>query len=234
MRASSVLILLAAAAPQDPATRRAVPPRRGPQEFVPLFVPSWGGERFGASNNALPFGWHRNGPTRYQQFFAAEMFEFEGTLLLAGRGPGQVSAEIEVEITLGTTSEEGICGRFDDNLGDSRVVVLPRTRMTIRSSPDREQTDKELLEIWDVEIPFERSFRYVTNRALVLDIKIFEFGKDHPTFPADSTRMDRKIMRAWGPLDAKEGKTDGTALVVRFDVAARAAGIATRPTSRPR
>jgi hypothetical protein len=180
---------------------------------------------------------------RYQQFFRPEQFEFDGTLLLSGvafrlnRPPqwaGESSGEIDVEITLATAPADRLTGTFEANLATSRVVVLPRKTIPVRAAPERDDPDRDTTKIWDLEIPFERTYRYRTEQALVLDVKIFRFGDTPFQFGADALKDDSaRPGRAWGVIDAEHGRTDTNALVVRFDVAARAARSGAGPASRP-
>jgi hypothetical protein len=104
----------------------------------------------------------------------------------------------------------------------------------VSASLDRDDPDKDIAKIWDLEVPFDRTYRYRTGQVLVLDVKVFGFGKTPFQFSADALKDESApLARAWGVLAAEHGRTDQNALVVRFDVAARAGEARSAPASRP-
>jgi hypothetical protein len=214
------------------------PPR---QASTPLIVPSRCKDNAGGSNNNIPFSWT---PARWQQLFAPESFDFEGTLLLGGvsfrrflqQGPIRSgTAEIEVAIAMLPGTLEDTSAVFDDNVARDHQVVVPRRKVLLQNSHEREDPDKDPLGIFDLHLVFERPYKYRTDRVLVLEVRAFgnDQGDKHFQFPLDATVDTGLFRRVYSALDKRQGITDGNALVTRFDVLARAAASRPGPVSRP-
>jgi hypothetical protein len=234
-----LLPLSAPASAQDgsrPGSRPASTPA-APARYV--LVPRTAAEKAGGTNNAFPFS--ANPPMRYQTFLAPEAFaEHEpGPLAIAGLGfrclgrspVGFERRRVELEIRIGTLPGAGnlhdVSPRFGDNLGADALVVFARGHVEMGPAPERLKAPKAL-DVWDLEIPFERSFTYRRDRVLVIEVRVF--GNDAQagsfTFPLDSHR-EAFAARLWGSPEAEEGKLQSASgLVMRML-------LKPRPESRP-
>jgi hypothetical protein len=207
-------------------------------------------ERAGKGNNNIPFSWK---PVRYQACLAPEVFEFDGTLGLAGIGlrladghtESNNSAEVELEIALarGPRDLADVTATFADNIARDRLVVVPRRKIEVGRSANRGGAVPEH-EVWDLHIPFQHVFAYKTDSVLVLEVRVFgnSRGDQHFVLPLEAS-TDERMKRIYGELDQEQGTLQKDfGLVMRFDVvaargkdlnAAAARPAASQPASRP-
>jgi hypothetical protein len=228
-----VLVLLPAAPARQDGSRPAAAASRPTSVLVPVDC----GTRLGGTNNAFPFSARQ--AQRYQALLSPEAFADHepGPLVITGvgfrgTGGGNVgSRPVEVELRIGTLPGSGrledASKRFADNLGADALVVFARGKVEVGPAPERSK-GKGTLDVWDVEIRFQRPFTYRRDRALVLD---FNVSVDATfSYPLDAHK-EPFATRVYGAPDAEEGVLqESFGLVTRFLLKPRAES---RPASGP-
>ena len=137
------------------------------------------------SNTQLPFA---AGVGRYQEWFSLAQAQNFGTepsrlqslTILAGTS-ATISTTLDCEISMCHAPVFGLNSTFDSNLVGPRVIVRPRTTLTLLTAAAGQPV---------LTVPFTELFTWDGQRPFLVDVRIFGNGRSNAPFNADQRSTD--------------------------------------------
>lgn len=171
-----------------------------------------------AANTQLPLA---AGIGRYQQWFSAAQatanfgtapIRIQSLAILAGAS-ATITTTLDCEIAMAIASPFGLASTFDSNFAGPRIVVRPRTNLTLNTATAGNPV---------LTVPFTQSFTWDGQSPFLVEIRIFGNGRSNAPFNADQRGTDvgfGSISRVYqgGNASASSGNlVNGQGLFVRF------------------
>ena len=171
------------------------------------------------SNTQLPFA---AGVGRYQEWFSlaqaqnfgTEPIRLQSLTILAGTS-ATISTTLDCEISMCHAPVFGLNSTFDSNLVGPRVIVRPRTTLTLLTAAAGQPV---------LTVPFTELFTWDGQRPFLVDVRIFGNGRSNAPFNADQRSTDsgfNSISRVYagGNASATSGQlTAAQGLFMRFSL----------------